>query len=392
MKLIGFLCLVLPWGVLAQQPAPAVGEVTATLDLDEKFTSGLSLLWSPSGQAVWDEMKAYHKVPAIELEPHTPLADVLNRFQWDAAKTLPDGTLIFSGEDSEQRRNEIRETLRRRIGNQAAGMIGPYLPPAYLGDAVTRVKSALFVSCLSHSPLFPVSFVKSKSLFRFSGGKNASVQGLGCAGASAAAYEDAVEVLADDLRGAIVLKLALSGAEKEKPAFMLLAMRPKLGSLGEAVAWMKEALKKPAPADRSVEVNGAWWRWRSQLTSSDQLWLPFLHTTLACDYGELVGKTYLRQENGPFTTFWRIREAQQLLSFRLNERGTMMQAVFKVVPDFLSVGGAPDQQRRPPEPKQLPPLPRRFLFNQPFVASLWMKGAEWPYLACWVDSESVLTQ
>ncbi len=391
MKLIGFLCLVLPWGLPAQQVAPAVGNVTATLDLDEKFASGLSLLWSPSGQAVWDEMKAYHKVPAIELEPHTPVADVLNRFQWDAASTLPDGTMIFSGEDSEQRRNEIRETLRRRIGKQAADMIGPYLPPADLGDGVTREKSALFVSCLSHSPQFPVSFTKSKSLFRFSGGKSASVQGLGCAGAAAAAYEDAVEVLADDLRGAMVLKLALSGVEKEKPAFMLVAMRPNLGSLGEAVTWMREALKKPAPTDRAVELNGAWWRWRSQLTSSDQLWLPFLHTTLVCDYGELVGKTYLRQKRGADITFWRIREAQQLLSFRLNERGTMMQAVFKIPPDFLSVGGAPGPGK-PPEPKQLPPLPRRFLFNQPFVASLWMKGAEWPYLACWVDSESLLTQ
>lgn len=388
MRVFGFLCLVLPWSLLAQQ---APEQVIATLDLDEKFTPGLSLLWSPSGQAVWDEMKAFHKVPAIELEPYTPVADVLNRFQWDAAKTLPDGTLIFSGEDSEQRRNEIRGILQKRMGVHAAAMIGPYLPPAYLGGGVTRERTALFVSCLSHSPQFPVTFARSKGLFRLSDGRQVSAQGLGCKGALAAAYGDAVRVLADDLQGGCILALALSAVEKEKPAFLMLATRPGFGSLGEAVEWMRETLKKPAPADQAVKVGNSWWRWRHELTGSDELCLPFLQTTLACDYGELVGKTYLRQKNDMGETFWRIREAQQLLSFRLNERGTMTQAVFKVVPDVLSVGGAPDGVK-PPEPKQLPPLPRRFLFNAPFVASLWIKGAEWPYLACWVDSKKVLSE
>lgn len=388
MRVLGFLCLVLPWGLLAQQ---APEQVTATLDLDEKFTPGLSLLWSPSGQAVWDEMKAFHKVPAIELEPCTPVADVLNRFQWDAARTLPDGTLIFSGEDSEARRNEIRETLRKRIGPHASAMIGPYLPPAYLGKGVIRERTALFVSCLSHSPQFPLTFAKSKGQFRLSDGNQVPVQGLGCKGAQAAAYGDAVRVLADDLQGGCVLALALSAADKEKPAFLLVATRPGLASLGQAVEWMRETLKKPEPADKAVKVGNSWWRWRHELTGSDELWLPFLQTTLACDYGELVGKTYLRQRSDIGETFWRIREAQQLLSFRLNERGTMTQAVFKVVPDFLSVGGE-SGGLTPPEPKQLPPLPRRFLFNSPFVASLWIKGAEWPYLACWVDSKKVLAE
>lgn len=300
MRVLGFLCLVLPLGLLAQQPPE---QVSATLDLDEKFTPGLSLLWCPSGQAVWDEMKAFHKVPAIELEPYTPVADVLNRFQWDAAKTLPDGTLIFSGEDSEQRRNEIRETLRRRIGAHAAAMIGPYLPPAYLGGGVTRERTALFVSCLSHSPQFPLTFAKSKGLFRLSDGRQVSVQGLGCKGAPAAAYGDAVQVLADDLQGGCILRLALSGVEKEKPAFLLVAMRPRLGSLGEAVTWMRETLKKPAPADQAVKVRNSWWRWSNELTGSDELWLPFLQTTLACGYGELVGKTYLRKKTDISETF-----------------------------------------------------------------------------------------
>ena len=146
--------------ISAQSPEAALQtQVTATLDLGEKFQDGLSLLWSPTGQACWDQMRVFHGVKAIELETPTHIADVLNQFKWDAAKTLPDGTVIYGGDDSEARRKEIREVLRKRVGANAAAMIGPYLPPGRVDADTVRLGSALFVSCISHSPRFPVGFV-----------------------------------------------------------------------------------------------------------------------------------------------------------------------------------------------------------------------------------------
>jgi hypothetical protein len=70
----------------------------------------------------------------------------------------------------------------------------------------------------------------------------------------------------------------------------------------------------------------------------------------------------------------------------------LAQAVFKVAPDFLAQAGEGAPGPRPADPTKLPLLPRRFVFDQPFMMTLWMKGAEWPYLASWVDSEDVMVK
>jgi hypothetical protein len=150
--------------ILILNSAPAFAQVQysadviATLDPAEPFRPGTSLFWSPVGQAAWDQLRAYHGVKEIDLKPHTPLADVLNTFRWDAAKTLPDGSITFGGDDSEAFRERIRTVLRQKIGANAADMIGPYLPPGRVDERTVRLHTALMVSCLSHAPRFPASF------------------------------------------------------------------------------------------------------------------------------------------------------------------------------------------------------------------------------------------
>ncbi|MBL9132401.1 MAG: hypothetical protein JNG86_14445 [Verrucomicrobiaceae bacterium] len=393
MKMLLSLCFALAFETAFSQTASYSENVAATLDPSEPFKSGASLFWSPAGQAAWDELKTFHGVKSIDLEPHTPVADVLNHFQWDSAKTLPDGTVIFGGKDSEVFRQEIRATLLKRVGKNAADMIGPYVPPGRINETTVRLDSALFVSCISHSPRFPASFRSSEAAFRLSNGRKPVVEGFGCLGNETAAHFDVVHVLADDLKGSCLLKLTFYTGEKARPEFMIIGMRPKMKNLAEGIEWMKQAMKQPLPEDRAVQHNNAWWRYHNQLTPADHFWMPKLKTTLACDFGELVGKSYLRSKlpNG-LTTWWEIREAQQLLTFRLNEDGALAQAVFKVVPDFLLSAGASQAGPKPADPKTLPFLPRRFIFDGPFIATLWMKGAEWPYLACWADSEAVLVK
>lgn len=365
-------------------------QVTATLDPGEKIQKGLSLLWSPCGQAAWDKMREFHKVKVIDLEPPTHLADVLNNFQWDAAKTLPDGTVVYGGEDSEARRAEIRETLRKKVGANAAAMIGPYVPPGRVDDNTVRLGSAIFVSCLSYSPRFPVGFALKKGVFSFSNGQGTPVQGFGSEGPHAANLGDALEIIADDFKGSVILRLPFFVEAKSTPCFLTLAKIPGLTCLEDGIQRVRQALKSPLPADQAIKQNDKWWRYHNQLSAVDRFWMPKLKTTLSCDYGELIGKEYLHQLGGLGITYWKIREAQQLLSFRLDEQGAMTQAVFKIVPDFLSSSGGGVASLKAPKVETLPFLPRVFSFDGPFLVALWMKGAEWPYLACWVDSEEVL--
>ncbi len=375
------------------QTASYSERVAATLDPAEAFKPGASLFWSPTAQAAWDQLKAYHGVKAIDLNPHTPVADVMNGFTWDAAKTLPDGTVVYGGDDSEMLRDQIRQMLRQKAGANAAAMIGPYLPPGPVNEFVDRLHSALFVSCLSHAPRFPASFKVSTAPFRLSNGEKPWVTGFGCKNDETLAHFDVVHVLADDRKGSFLLKIVFFTGEKARPEFMLIGTNPQLSSLAEGIEWMKLALKNPLPVDQAVRHNNAWWRYHNQLTPADVFWMPKLKTTLACDFGELIGKKYLEQAlpNGR-RAWWQIREAQQLIVFRLDEEGVLAQAVFKVATDFLSESGGAAPGPRPADPTKLPMLPRRFVFDQPFVMTLWMKGAEWPYLASWVDSEDVMVK
>jgi hypothetical protein len=387
------IIVVLVMRVAFSQTASYAERVASTLDPAEKFKPGASLFWSPTAQAAWDQLKNYHGVKAIELDPHTPVADVLNNFVWDAGKTLPDGTVVYGGDDSEKLREDIRHMLRLKIGANAAAMIGPYQLPGRVREDVERLHSALFVSCLAHAPRFPASFKASNAPFRLSNGEKPRVAGFGCAKDEVLAHFDVVQILADDRRGSFLLKITFFTGEKARPEFMLVGTKPQLTSLAEGIEWMKRAMKQPLPVDQVVSHNNAWWRYHNQLTPADVFWMPKLKTKLACDFGELIGKSYLKQTlpNG-WLAWWEIREAQQLIVFKLDEEGALAHAVLRVAPDFLAAAGGSGLGPKPSDATKLPPLPRRFVFDQPFVMALWMRGAEWPYLASWVDSEDVLVK
>jgi hypothetical protein len=355
--------------------------VTATLDLEEKLEPQMSSVWSPSGQAAWDELRKYHKAEKLELTPPSRAADVLNHFIWKPEHVLPEGTVVFGGDDSEAFRVLIRQELLKRAGPQAAALIGPF-QPLDSGSETPPAKSALIVSCISHAPKFPGVYTRDpeKHAFKLSGNKTALVRGFGTADPSGEEFV----VLADDLAGSYLLKLTFV-KDKGGAEFLLLARRPKMESLAKGIEWMQQGLKAPLPESRVVEFQGKQWRYHHRLLAGDKFWMPELRLTLACDYAELAGRRYVPHQATGLDLPWQIKEAQQLLSFRLDHSGALVKAVFKIPADFLSSG-----PQKAEEPRKLPFLAKDFTLNGPFLAALWREGAEWPYLACWVDSEDLL--
>ena len=171
---------------------PAQGTLESTLDLAEKFRPGISLMWSPCGQAAWDELRAYHHVPKIVMTPRSATAELLNDFKWDPKKTLPSGTLIFGGDDSEAFRKRVREEVRKLCGNDAASIIGPYRPPGTVTREgnVWRIKSGLMVSAFARSLKFPGSFTDDATVRDFldAAGKVHRAVGFGTYGAQSGSY------------------------------------------------------------------------------------------------------------------------------------------------------------------------------------------------------------
>ena len=301
------------------------------------------------------------------------------------------GTVIFSGDDSEAFREKIRTELRLKVGEPAAAMIGPYQPPGLVQrePPVWRLKSALMVSAIACKPRFPVDFIPDPipKLFSTSAGRQVKALGFGSTGTMSTKYDVAVRVLEDDLAGSSSLRLSFFKEDNTREC-MVLTTGQGHKNLEGALTHARELLSQERVREKIIEKDGKKWRYTDTLELNDVLWVPHLSATLCCDYPDLIGKKYLQDTTGQF--WWEIREATQLMNVRLDHRGAMVQAVFKVAPNFLtSAGGAsPGQPLAEPPP---PIYPKSFVYDKPFVASLWREGADWPYLAFWVDGPEMLT-
>lgn len=315
------------------------------------------------------------------MTPPSHTADVLNAFQWDRAKTLPAGTLIFGGEDSETFRRQVREQLRKHCGDNAARMIGA----SESAPAGVMIKSALMVSAFSRVMRFPGTFTDDTAARAFydSSGKVAKVFGFGTSGTQSESYHDAVRVLDDDLKGCFCLALKVSGESKDHPDSLVLLRAPSLGNFQEAFHHIHTLLTKVRQPQREIEIAGQKYSYKDTLEADDILWLPELHAALSTDFSDLVGKQYLRQGGA----WWQISIAQQLLNFRLNHEGALATAVFKIRADFLTGSADSQGSSAPVRPGRYQKI---FVFNKPFVASFWREGADYPYLACWIDGPEML--
>lgn len=373
--------------------------VEATLQLDETFKPGVSQIWSPTGQATWDALRGYHRVKKIGLEPRSATAKALDEFTWDQAATLPPGTLIFAGDYTEAFASQIRQELLQKIGKQAAVMIEPPPEPGLIpGTNVIRLKSAIMVSALIARPKFPSAFQADSNARPFTTSKGSSVPvfGYGADGALAGKMGDNLLVLRDDLQSSQIIEVVLYTGNNNDRQRLILARDPGITSLQKGIDLIRSARKSPIPAAREIEAQGRRWLYANTLSTIDQFWMPELKASILCGFGDLIGRTYLHENRDTEKhRWWEIKKAEQLLSLRLDNTGALVESVFKIAPDFLSMageekaGGTTAPQTAPAPP---PPYPKRLLYKGPFLACLWRADADLPYLACWVDGDALLRQ
>jgi hypothetical protein len=365
---------------VAQAQSPG-GSVEATLDVAEPFRDGVSLVWSPNGQAAWDTLKAYHKVDKIVMNPRSVTAETLDAFKLDKDKVLPPDTLIFAEDDSVEFRERVRAALRKQVGENAARLIEPYEPATLIG-----VRKALIVTSIAARPRFPSSFIPDANprSFRDRKGNTSQAYGFGTQGKFAASHGDNVRVLADDLHGQYALRFTFFTGDDKDLQCMVLSTPGSHRDLASALGEIKGFLEKERIPMRAVEKDGKKWRYTDTLSLDDELWLPDLHVTILGEYPDLSGKKYLESAGGS----WVLGSVRQLLNMRLNHEGALVESTFVVPATFLTSSDGKDASA-PVE--QLPLYPKRFIFDRPFIASFWRVGADWPYLACWIDGPEMLT-
>ena len=293
-----------------------VASVESTLLMSEPFKPSVSVVWSPTGQAAWDQLRKYHHVGKVAVEQTSPTATALDDFLWDAEKTLPPGCLNVAGEYTDAFAADLRRKLTKLIGKQAAAMIDPAPKLDQIKGTnrpIYRLQSAIMVSALVAKPRFPSAFEPDVRVqpFTHSNGKRSLVFGFGAKGGLAGRKTDSVTVLSDDLHGAQVVELTLFTGDDGNSQRMILARDPRITSMEAGIEVMREARAKPVAKSRVVNDQGKAWIYTNTLNLLDQFWMPELQAAIMCDYGELIGKTYLRKDKGKSTeSWWHICAAQ----------------------------------------------------------------------------------
>jgi hypothetical protein len=112
---------------------------------------------------------------------------------------------------------------------------------------------------------------------------------------------------------------------------------------------------------------------RPKLEDKDKLLIPRLGFNVLRDYDELIGK---HLEN-PGKEEWFIAEAKQAVRFLLNESGARLESEMQLGADWNG---------HPP----LPPPPRMFVFDRPFLLYMKEPSAEQPYLVIWVANAELM--
>lgn len=385
LRLLTCYVLLAMLGLTASAPGQvgSGSSLEATLDVGEKFRDGVSLIWSPVGNAAWSDLLDFHKVEKIHMEPRSPTAEMLNAFQMDKTKVLPPGSLSFAGADSEKFREEVRTALRKHLGENAAQAVDPYVPLP-----VDSPRIALVACAIARHPFFPSHFAPDAEprLFTDRLGVHHRTLGFGAKGKGTSNYQEDVRVLSDDLTGHYSLRLNFFVPENGVPEFLVLSTAGKHLSLKDAIQETRRLLAQKREPERRVDVDGVTHRYTDTLEPVDELWIPYLRASILCDYPDLVQKSYLKTQQEP--TGWTLREACQFLNWKLDHEGAVIQAAAVMAPAD-PLGPAPEKEAA--KPINLLPLYRKsFIFNKPFIATVWREGADWPYFACWIDGPDML--
>lgn len=132
---------------------------------------------------------------------------------------------------------------------------------------------------------------------------------------------------------------------------IILACRPPKGTLSDMIRSVVKTSETPELGD-----------YGRRMETDDVLLVPKFDFELSHNYDELAG---------PIQNGLSIEAALQTIRFKLDERGAILKS--RAIVHVLSDG-----------------MPRRMIFNKPFLVVLREKGSQDPYFAAWVSTPEIL--
>jgi len=230
---------------------------------------------------------------------------------------------------------------------------GEYKTDVQMANGLIEITSEF-----SKSLPFDKIFVDYKNLLEFRGQK---VQSFGCTGTDFELLQS-VSLLHYNNDDDFIVRIVFKDIQHE----MLLCLTKKSPVTLEELFNHIDAKTKAGRA-HTVKNSSNY-----KLSAADELIIPKLIFNIANNYRNLVGNTFIA-DNNSFT----IKKAYQRTAFVLDESGAAAQSEARLTADSLSV-------------EEVKAKPKKLHFNKPFLIMLKRKDSPNPYFAMWVDNTELM--
>ncbi len=336
------------------------GGPAGILNIDEVPPKGATQVWSPLFQASWEKL---NKIEGGELEkvvPPNALIAKLEEFEWQSEEVMPkDGYAVYAGPATQEFARETAASIKSQFDIEIDSNSVPTTPQ---GKATYGI--------LLRDLKFKKKFFRSQKSaleFRSRTDEVHRVEFFGTAGSHSDNYGDNVKVLHYKPETSSFILSVATDREGEN----LIVYRPdEACNFRDAIESVKAAMKTPLSGPYGSLKHGS-------LHRQDVIKIPYVTIDANTDFtGQLSGNLHYAGEALP----WRVAMAFQFTRFELFEEGARVR---------VETGVGTEPFGEPPKPP--PVIPRSFVCDRPFYAFLWRVGADWPYLATWIDGSDCLS-
>ncbi len=332
----------------------AAPQIAPTLDAELDGTN--SVVYCPTLEIAWDGLEGIVGGP-IQMQKQNELVKKLNDASCPTGVVPEQAHVAMAGYADQGIVPKLEEALRKKFGATAPEL------PAVLSDKRTVIVT---YSYLSRTLPFPKKFARSRKLpLDFRNGKDTHpVHFFGAPQRTADEFASQVEILHYSGENDFVVHLS----SRVKDEFIVLAKTSQPKTLSAGVETIRKHLKSERKGFTELEVNGRKQFYMNTLAQGDLLAIPVVNLAVATNFPELCDRMF---KNNGFEQIW-LHRVYQDVEFKMDETGATVRSTAYGA-DF---GGSSK--------------PRRFVFDKPFLLTLWKKKAKQPYLAVWIASPDVL--
>lgn len=338
-------------GPVLRVDSTKLSQTIVTGHMEALISEGKNVLYCSSFQLAWNELKQYFGTREIKLTEEPPLVRFLNKSLSTSEDICEKNCLAVAGPLTREFLDDLNYALRRKFGDEA-----PFVTVEGMGQEWFIAYGFIFKD-LEFTKHFeslrePVYFESSK----------------GTTGVKAFGIKQFVEENSHHMKMAEQVTIF----EYKDDSHFIVRLQP--DSKQDEIV-----LAKVSPGKTLLQtietvmatVTGD----KDSLDQGDTMQIPTFNFDITHSYAETLGKHVIREENhyGP------IEAALQGIRFKLNEKGARLRSFGMVIG---SNGGETEHDN----------LPRKFIFDRPFLIYLKEKGAKYPYFALWVDNPELLVK